>query len=654
MKNNQPVTQRNVDYPEEMKLVSTTDLKGVITYVNQDFIKISGFTEEELIGKSHNVVRHPDMPVAAFADLWATIKAGKSWNKLVKNRCKNGDHYWVEAYVTPVYDHENIIGYQSVRTKPSRRAIEKAERLYARLKSEGAKELPRSRKSIHDFSIRRAMIFGLVLLVALQVLVQYMLLEHDHPNWLAWMVGFLEIMLPIMMYFFVRNLLRTMTHIDDVIAGITRGNLREKVLVRGGNEAGHIADSARALQARLFTLLGAFTEASHNQAHVADSISSGSMTVLMNLESQTEQTETMAAAMNEMSATVQEVARNAAETASAVQHALSSVSMGQDQQGQTTEAINRLSDELGRITQTVDQLSERGNAIERVVVLISGIAEQTNLLALNAAIEAARAGEHGRGFAVVADEVRQLAKKTQDSTSEIQAMIEQLRGGIQATVQAIEVGTGQMDDVRNYADKTGEILTEAGREIQQIGDMSTQIATATEEQLAVAEEMNGNMQLVSQQADQSRLAADSNAKASEHLMDAAIQLQNRVAVFHLGKEVAGVDLEAMKNAHRAWKASVRRYLEGDNSAINVAKAGDHRQCSLGQWFYGSGQQAATQLSALRALEVPHAKLHSTIAEIVKLKQAGHTSEAKALIPRIDELSSEVVDLLDRAAEQANS
>ncbi len=108
MKINHPVTRNENDYDPSLQIISTTDTKGVITYVNEDFIQVSGFSEEELLKKSHNIVRHPDMPPAAFADLWQTLKAGKSWMGIVKNRCKNGDFYWVDAYVTPMFEDGRI------------------------------------------------------------------------------------------------------------------------------------------------------------------------------------------------------------------------------------------------------------------------------------------------------------------------------------------------------------------------------------------------------------------------------------------------------------------------------------------------------------------------------------------------------------------
>ena len=135
MRSNLPVT--NIEYvlEDHEAPTSKTDIHGNITYVNQDFINISGFSAEELIGAPQNIVRHPDMPVEAFADLWRTIKSGKPWTGLVKNRCKNGDHYWVEANVSPIIENHQIVGYTSVRAKPSREQVQAAESVYRAIKA---------------------------------------------------------------------------------------------------------------------------------------------------------------------------------------------------------------------------------------------------------------------------------------------------------------------------------------------------------------------------------------------------------------------------------------------------------------------------------------------------------------------------------------
>jgi methyl-accepting chemotaxis protein len=134
MRVNLPVTEREHMLTPGTMIVSRTDLKGRITYVNQDFIDVSGFTEAELIGKAHNLVRHPDMPAAAFADLWATLDLGKPWSGLVKNRCKNGDFYWVVANVTPIRENGKVTGFMSVRNMPTREQVASAEVLYRRMR----------------------------------------------------------------------------------------------------------------------------------------------------------------------------------------------------------------------------------------------------------------------------------------------------------------------------------------------------------------------------------------------------------------------------------------------------------------------------------------------------------------------------------------
>ena len=170
MKNNQPVTDKEVLMKQSTILVTRTDLKGHILYANQDFIDISGFKQEELLGASHNIVRHPDMPPAAFEDLWWCLKAGRPWSALVKNRTKTGDYYWVEANVTPVFKQGVVQEYLSVRYAPSREQIAAAEALYAKLNANKStirpKGLAAAVKKIKEISLwQKAALAYLILLL---------------------------------------------------------------------------------------------------------------------------------------------------------------------------------------------------------------------------------------------------------------------------------------------------------------------------------------------------------------------------------------------------------------------------------------------------------------------------------------------------------
>ena len=182
MRNNQPISQREVELKENDFLVSRTDLKGRITYTNPAFIGMSGFTHDELIGAPHNIIRHPDMPSAAFENLWKTVQAGDTWRGLVKNRCKNGDHYWVDASVTPIIENEQVIGYASVRVQASREAIKQAEQAYAEIREGRNKRLYLDKGRIRQrgvgqrlkriqFNTVRAKLIGMIVVAVVLLLV---------------------------------------------------------------------------------------------------------------------------------------------------------------------------------------------------------------------------------------------------------------------------------------------------------------------------------------------------------------------------------------------------------------------------------------------------------------------------------------------------
>jgi methyl-accepting chemotaxis protein len=268
-------------------------------------------------------------------------------------------------------------------------------------------------------------------------------------------------------------------------------------------------------------------------AAAADEMSSISQDTLQGINRQQSETEQAATAMNEMTSTVQEVARSASDASNAATEADKEASNGNSVVTLVVNDIRELANEVNTSATAINELNEDTENIGSVLVVIRGIAEQTNLLALNAAIEAARAGEQGRGFAVVADEVRTLASKTQESTQEIQQMIERLQAGAKSAVAAMEEGVGKATSTVTRAEEAGEVLNNITKAVAQIADMNTQIATAAEEQSSVAEEINRNVVTINEIAIETANGAQQNSASSDELSRLSAELQQLVGTFKI-------------------------------------------------------------------------------------------------------------------------
>lgn len=484
MRMNLPVTGRDVSISDTANILSTTDLNGDITYVNPDFIKISGFEESELIGQHHNIVRHPDMPTEAFGDLWGCVRAGTSWMGMVKNRCKNGDHYWVSAFVTPISRNGRVVEYQSVRTKPQQKQIDAAEKLYAQLRDRrppaALRRAPLSvRSRVALFAalgaapcvVAGALLGGAGLVVALATAAAAAISASS----LAYMT-----LAPL------QRLAEQARQLGDNPVGqlIYAGRRDEfgqiafamKMLeTEAGAMVGRIGDASRQLSQHAHELLGAMDSSSQSAAH------------------QQSETDQVATAINQMAASVQEVANNAQRTAEAASRANSEAATGTEVVNRTGAAIGQLAQDIQRAGDVIHELEAHSNDITKVLDVIRGIAEQTNLLALNAAIEAARAGEQGRGFAVVADEVRNLASRTQQSTQEINSMISALQGGARQAVDVMQRSREQAMQSVEQAAQAACSLQGINSRVNEISEMSIQIAAAVEQQSAVSENINQNI-----------------------------------------------------------------------------------------------------------------------------------------------------------------
>lgn len=532
MKVNKPVTNKEVTFSQRSNLVSITDLQGVIQYCNRDFIEVSGYSEAELLNQNHHIVRHPDMPPAAFEDLWNTIKADKPWRGMVKNRCKNGDYYWVDAYVTPVFKGQTKVGYQSVRSCPSAAQKQQAEALYRAMRADSSMKLPHKfRITDQSLRLRLGLLSGIT---GLLTLCNLAIIEMGIRGWYEFLPTIL-IMLSLLFTSWTvnRRMIQPLREMVKQMRKMAAGDLTVRIEADNKDEIGEMLMAAKLFQARLRTVLGQFNESSHKLVNAADVLADANQQTQDGMLRQHGETDQVATAMNEMSATVQEVANNAANASQLANDAQSAAEQGGAVVDTTRTAIEQLASEVSETSKVVDQLAADSKMISTITDTISTIADQTNLLALNAAIEAARAGEHGRGFAVVADEVRSLASSTQDATSEIRSMIDNLHTGIDTAVDVMARGMSQAEQAVTQVQETESSFSSIAESVVQVNEMNIQIATAAEEQSSVTEEMNRNLQAISGLSDSTAETTEQLQQAADSLTEISLALQKQIAHFEL-------------------------------------------------------------------------------------------------------------------------
>lgn len=520
MKNNQPVTGINIEVGAEDNILSTTDLKGAIIYINQDFLDISGFTKDELIGKNHNIIRHPDMPPAAFESLWSEVKAGKPWMGIVKNRCKNGDHYWVDAYVMPIKKNGVTDEYQSVRLKPLPEYVERAEPIYKALKKgKTIKQSLKGRIGVKNNLLIANMVALLPALVMTQV-----------ESWSSYsLIGF--VITALLSLGLTSYLMAPWGSIVKKARSIFHHPIMNKIYTGRDDEFGEIELAIKMQQSQLSAVVGRLSDTSEILEDIANETAATSSRTRSEIAEQQSEITQVATAMTEMTTTVQEIAQNAASTAETTNEGMKKTSTGKQVVDETIGAINSLAHEIQNAANVINNLSTYSENIGEILNVIKSIAEQTNLLALNAAIEAARAGEQGRGFAVVADEVRTLAGRTQDSTSEVEKVIEQLQKGSREAVKVMQESLNKADKGVSLVLETGSALESILNVIDSITDMNHQIATASEEQSAVAEEISKNVVNISTVAEQTDKGAQNSAEATGEIVRETNQMKLLITQF---------------------------------------------------------------------------------------------------------------------------
>jgi PAS domain S-box-containing protein len=469
---NEPIIDQEVTFSRDEELISATDTRGVITYANDAFCRVAGYKREELVSHNHNIVRHPDMPKAAFKDLWDHLKKGQAWRGAVKNRCKDGRYYWVDAFVTPIYDNEKLIGYQSVRRflDPEFRA--RAEEVYNIANKSPSLITQVKRFATTKIRLTTACVLSLVITS---------LIYFTSP--------LISLAIPATFVVLMYNELITRIRYDKQLRNYYDSISRQVYCSDPNNAAEY---HLRMKDGRIITILGRTTGSAEELSQQVEKLENSSDRAKQNAEKTTRGLENVATAMEEMVNTVNEVSRNSSDAAELVHQAIEQTSQTSGKMTETETMVKNLVSEVNKSANSTELLSTQLEAVTALMNEIKGIAEQTNLLALNAAIEAARAGEQGRGFAVVADEVRALSQRTHSTTENIQATMGSVNTAIIDLVDVMRHGQETAQNTLLNTDEVQQMLQVFHGTMANVGDAVFQISAATEQQTAASREINTN------------------------------------------------------------------------------------------------------------------------------------------------------------------
>ncbi len=516
MRTNLPVTNREFEIPVGTTLMSTTDASSRIAYANAAFIHVSGFDLKELYGQPHNLVRHPDMPPAAFADMWDTLKAGLPWTAPVKNRRKNGDHYWVIANATPMCRNGQLVGYMSVRTPATDQQVQAAERLYADLRegrSNGRaiyrglvvrKGLRSALSAFQLFSVRTRLLIGAAqaaLVPAVVAVSEAQSLSGQLVMATAGLGGAL-----VGQIFLWRQLGKPLRGIREQAMQVAAGGTAKDLALNRVDDVGLIMRAVNQAGLNLRALVDDVAEQVEGVTVASREIAAGGN----DLSSRTEKT---AASLQETAASMEQITQTIQQnTATSVQ--------ARKVAEQASEVAMHGGEAMQKVQVQMAGIQSHSTRIADIIGVIDSIAFQTNILALNAAVEAARAGEAGRGFAVVASEVRNLAQRSATAAREIKSLI-------QESVQ-------QVDEGSRHVAQAGATIQRIIGQVSQVSTMVAEISQASEQQGIGVAQVHQAIAELDSATQQNAALVEQSAAAANSLSSQARRLSEAVGVYRSG------------------------------------------------------------------------------------------------------------------------
>lgn len=510
MKRNTPVTQKEYLLNDGATLLSTTNTHSHITYANTAFIEASGFSEDQLMGEAHNIIRHPDMPPAAFADMWFTIQQGDSWTGMVKNRRQNGDHYWVRANVTPVYQQGELTGYISVRNIPQRAEIDASAALYDRVNENKLRGFRFYkglvvRRGLFYFlsifqriSVSKRINIGAIITAALLVVLQFL------PFNAAEKAAITIIVMGLLSAFLQNQISRPLKIVLSQMQKVVSGRKADFRHFNRVDEIGLLMRLVNQSGLNLNSLVGDVSAQIKGIRVISGRISSEG-------DSLRQRTEETSGDLHQTAAAVEEIASAVRQTAETATEAMTRAD-------ETSASAMESGDVMKKTIAMMQSVSADNNKIVDIIGVIDSIAFQTNILALNAAVEAARAGEQGKGFAVVAGEVRHLASRSASAANDIRKLIDASASKVQSGYDQVHAAGRTMEDIVN--------------QVQNVTALIGQISQSTSEQATGLSELTRAVAELDAITQKNAGLVEESAAVSAMVKHRADRLQDAVSVLH--------------------------------------------------------------------------------------------------------------------------
>ncbi|CAH3894864.1 methyl-accepting chemotaxis protein [Enterobacter asburiae] len=500
------VTQNEYPLDDDTTLMSTTDVHSYITHANDTFVQVSGYQLDELTGQPHNMVRHPDMPKAAFADMWYTLQQGEPWSGIVKNRRKNGDHYWVRANAVPMVRQGQVTGYMSIRTKATAEEIAAVEPLYRALNDGSCK------KRIHKGLVVGKGWLGKLPAMPLRWRVRSVMaalfavlaatLIATSAGWMPLATAALVMLLGTLL--FELQIVRPVENVARQALKVATGERNSVQHLKRSDELGLTLRAVGQLGLMCRWLINDVSSQVVSVRDGSDRLAQGNE----DLNDRTRQTvanvQQTVATMNQMAASVQSNSETAAEVDKLSVAASSAATKG--------------GNAMQTVVKTMDDIADSTQRIGSITSLINDIAFQTNILALNAAVEAARAGEQGKGFAVVAGEVRHLASRSASAANDIRKLIDASASKVQSGSEQVHAAGRTMDDIVE--------------QVKNVTQLIAQISHATSEQATGLSELTRAVAELDSITQKNADLVEESAHISAMVKHRAGRLKDAVTVLH--------------------------------------------------------------------------------------------------------------------------